>query len=366
MVRCLIVVLSLVWSCGSSATMLLDLVDIEGIRENQLIGYGLVVGLQGTGDQTRQTRFTSQSIVNMLRQFGVQLPDNVEPRLKNVAAVTVSASLPTYVRPGQKLDVTVLSLGDAKSLRGGSLLATPLKGVDGHVYAVAQGTLYVGGVSAEGASGSRVSVNVSTVGRIPSGATVERSVVPFLQNATTMTLNLHDTSYRQARNIVKGINELFGQGTATAVDGRQVLVEVPLNPDQRVAFMSVLEELDIETGPQIAKVIFNARTGTIVIGQNVRVRPVSITQGSLVVTVSEKPQVSQPGPFSVGGTTKVTPRSDVSVSESRKALTMIPEAVSLEEVTQALNSIGATSSEMMSILQAMKKVGALEAELEIL
>ncbi|MCL6269555.1 flagellar basal body P-ring protein FlgI [Sansalvadorimonas sp. 2012CJ34-2] len=359
-------VLVLLFTSACYASRLLDLVDVEGVRDNQLIGYGLVVGLQGTGDQTRQTRFTAQSIVNMLRQFGVQMPENVEPRLKNTAAVTVSASLPTYARPGQKIDVTVLSMGDAKSLRGGSLLATPLKGVDGRVYAVAQGTLFVGGVSAEGASGSRVSVNVSTVGRIPGGGIVERGVLPALQNKTTVTLNLHETSYRQARSIVKSINELFGHGTASAVDGRQVEVEVPLNSDQRVAFMSALEGLDIETGEEAARVVFNARTGTIVIGQNVKVKPVSISHGSLVVTVSEKPQVSQPGPFARRGTTQVTPRSDVSVSESKKALTMLPEAVSLEEVTSALNSIGATSSEMMAILQAMKKAGALEAELEIL
>ena len=353
-------------SSTCQAARLFDLVDIEGIRDNQLIGYGLIVGLQGTGDQTRQTRFTSQSIINMLRQFGVQMPDNVEPRLKNVAAVSVSASLPTYARPGQKLDVTVLSLGDAKSLRGGSLLATPLKGIDGHVYAMAQGTLYVGGVSAEGASGSKVSVNVSTAGYIPSGATIERSVIPHGGSPTTITLNLKSTSYRQARNIVKRVDQLFGQGTALAVDGRQVLVNAPLNPDQRVAFMSALEGLAVDSAPEMAKVVFNARTGTIVIGQNVRIRPVSISHGSLVVTVNEEPQVSQPGPFSRRGTTQVAQRSDISISEPRQVLKQLPESVSLEDVTSALNSMGATASEMMAILQAMKKAGALEADLEIL
>ncbi|MCG8533354.1 MAG: flagellar basal body P-ring protein FlgI, partial [Desulfovibrionales bacterium] len=210
------------------------------------------------------------------------------------------------------------------------------------------------------------SVNVTTVGRIPSGATVERSVVPSLQNKTTITLNLHSNSYRQARNIVKGVNDLFGDGTARAVDGRQVSVEAPLNPDLRVAFMSALEGLDIDTGPEAAKVIFNARTGTMVIGQNVQVRPVSITHGSLVVTVSEEAQVSQPGTFSQAGNTQVVPRSDISVREAKNALHTIPEAVSLEEVTTALNRIGATPSELMAILQAMKKAGALDAELEIL
>ncbi|WP_281647174.1 flagellar basal body P-ring protein FlgI [Parendozoicomonas sp. Alg238-R29] len=362
----LAIVIGLFWSFASYSTQLFDLVDIEGIRDNQLIGYGLVVGLQGTGDQTRQTRFTAQSIINMLRQFGVQIPDNIEPRLKNVAAVSVSASLPTYARVGQKLDVTVLSLGDAKSLRGGSLLATPLKGVDGRVYAVAQGSLFIGGVSAEGASGSKVSVNVATAGQIPSGATIERSVIPYLQDRTAITLNLKETSYRQTRNIVKKIDELFGQGTASAVDGRQVLVETPVEPDQRVAFMSALEGLNVDSSPVLSKVIFNARTGTIVIGENVRIRPVSITHGSLVVTVNEEPQVSQPGPFARGGTTQVTQRSAISVSEPSRALKLLPESISLEEVTAALNSIGATSSEMMAILQAMKRAGALEAELEIL
>ena len=362
----LVAIFTLTLSSWCSAIRLLDLVDVEGVRNNQLVGYGLVVGLQGTGDQTRQTRFTSQSIVNMLRQFGVQLPDDVEPRLKNTAAVSVYASLPTYARPGQTLDVTVLSLGDAKSLRGGSLLATPMKGVDGHVYAMAQGSLFVGGISAEGASGSRVSVNVATVGRIPSGATIERSVMPYFQDEGTIILNLHETSYSQARFIVKGVNAMLGEGTASAVDGRQIAIAAPMDPDQRVTFMSVLENLDIPPSRESSKVIFNARTGTIVIGQNVRVRPVAISHGSLVVTVSEEPSVSQPGPFSNQGTTQVVPRSNVNVSEQQKALQTLPESTSLEDVTSALNSVGATPSEMMAILQAMKKAGALDAELEIL
>ncbi len=366
MLRLPILCVLLMISSQSMGLRLLDIADVEGVRTNQLVGYGLVVGLQGTGDQTRQTRFTSQSIVNMLRQFGVQLPDDTEPRLKNTAAVSVYASLPTYARPGQTLDVTVLSIGDAKSLRGGSLLVTPLRGVDGHVYAVAQGSLFIGGVSAEGSSGSKVSVNVSTAGRIPSGATVERPVIPYFPNTSTITLNLHETSYSLARSVVKGINAMLGEGTATAIDGRQVVVSAPSTPNQRVTFMSVLEGLDIPPSREAAKIIFNARTGTIVISQNVRVRPVAISHGSLVVTVKEEPQVSQPGRFSLKGETKVVPRSDISVSEPTGPLQALPASASLGDVTSALNSIGATPSEMMSILQAMKKAGALDAELEIL
>lgn len=354
-------------SSGTWAVRLVDLVTEEGVRANQLVGYGLVVGLQGTGDQTRQTLFTGQSMVNMLRQFGVQLPDRAEPRLRNVAAVSVYASLPTYARPGQLLDVTVVSVGDARSLRGGSLLTTPLRGADGRVYAQAQGSVYVGGVAAEGKSGTRVSVNVATSGRIPGGAIIERAVFPDPRklDETRVVLNLRETSYRQARAVVRGINQVLGQGTAAAVDGRQVVVQVPVSPDRRVAFMSVLEDIDVPVHAGPARVVFDARTGTVVIGQKVQVRPVAVSHGSLVVSVTETPAVSQPGMLS-GGETRVVPRTGIGVSEQPGSMAALAGTVSLEDVTRALNSLGVTPSEMMAILQAMKRAGALEAELEIL
>ncbi|MCY4472795.1 MAG: flagellar basal body P-ring protein FlgI [Kistimonas sp.] len=351
----------------SRAVRLVDLVSEEGVRTNPLVGYGLVVGLQGTGDQTRQTLFTGQSMVNMLRQFGVQLPDQAEPRLRNVAAVSVYAALPTYARSGQKLDVTVVSIGDARSLRGGSLLTTPLRGPDGRVYAQAQGSVYVGGVAAEGKSGTRVSINVATSGRIPEGAVIERAVFPNpdKMDQTRVVLNLRQTSYRQVRAVVRGINQVLGQGTAAAVDGRQILVQTPVAPDRRVAFMSVLEDIEVPVHEGPARVVFDPRTGTVVIGQRVQVRPVAVSHGSLVVSVTETPEVSQPGILS-GGETRVVPRTGIGVSEQQGNVVALPGVVSLEEITRALNTLGVTPSEMMAILQAMKRAGALEAELEIL
>ncbi len=347
------------------AMPLLDLVTPEGTRKNQLVGYGLVVGLQGSGDQTRQTQFTAQSVNNLLRQFGVQLPENAEPRLKNVAAVSVHTTLNTYVRPGQALDVVVSSIGDAKSLRGGSLLATPLKGLDGNVYAIAQGSLVVGGVTAEGASGSKATVNITTVGRIPGGAVVERSVIPLFDDYGHIMLNLNETGFRQARLIVNAIDREFGQGTAHAIDAARVAVSAPYDTDQRVAFMSRLESLTIPQVELPARVVINPRTGTVVIGQNVRIRPVAVSHGSLVVTVSEEPQVSQPGMFSRGQTTTV-PRSEVQISEQKGTIYELPDSPRLSDVVSALNSVGATPSELMSILQAFRQAGALEAEIDVL
>ena len=311
----------------SAAVRLIDLVDIEGVRSNQLVGYGLVVGLQGTGD--RQPRFTGQSMTNMLRQFGVQLSPGQPPRVKNVAAVSISALQDTFARPGQRLDVQVSSIGDAKSLRGGMLLASPLRGMDDRVYAVAQGSVVIGGISAEGASGSRVSINTTTVGRIPGGAVIERSVLPDLASGGDVRLNLKSNSLSQSRSIVRSINTLFGSDTAVGIDGSQVLVKTPETPDKRVTFLSMLEGLEVDVGVKRARILIDARTGTVVIGANVRVRAVAVSSGTTTVKVYEQPMVSQPDPFSLGETLTVD-RSTVEIKQKEGGVFLMPEAPTLE------------------------------------
>jgi len=348
------------------AERLKDIASIQGVRSNQLIGYGLVVGLNGSGDQTTQTPFTLQTFNNMLAQFGIKVPagsGNVQ--LKNVAAVSVHADLPAFAKPGQTIDVTISSIGNAKSLRGGSLLMTQLKGIDGQTYAIAQGNLVVGGFDAEGRDGSKITVNVPSAGRIPSGATVERAVPSGFDQGNSLTLNLNRPDFTTAKHIVDRINDMLGPGVAQAIDGGSVRVSAPLDPNQRVDYMSVLENLEIQSGEAVAKVIINSRTGTIVIGQNVRVSPAAVTHGSLTVTISENPQVSQPAPFS-GGRTTVTPQSDVNVAQDKKPMFRWPEGASLQGIIDTVNSLGATPDDVMSILQALEKAGALNAELIII
>lgn len=342
------------------ATPLMDLVDIEGIRGNQLIGYGLVVGLDGTGDKN-QVRFTSQSVENMLKQFGVNLPDNVNPKLKNVAAVSVTAMVPPSYGPGQTLDVTVASLGDAKSLRGGELLMTPLHGVDGEIYALAQGSVLVGGFSAEGQSGSRVSVNSSNAGLIPGGATVEREITTDFSERAEVVLNLRQPSFQTVTRIVEAVDEFFGAGTATALNATKVSLHAPAASNQRMSFMAVLEALEVDEGRVRPKVIFNSRTGTVVVGEGVRVKAAAVAHGNLTVTISERLQVSQPGPLSQGQTV-VVPQSDVAVSQDRNAMFQWPDGASLEMIVNTINSLGATPDDVMSILQALERAGALNAE----
>ncbi|MDT1011802.1 flagellar basal body P-ring protein FlgI [Plesiomonas shigelloides] len=346
------------------AAPLLDMVDVQGIRENQLVGYGLVVGLSGTGDKS-QTKFTSQSIKNMLSQFGVQLPANADPKLKNVAAVAVSATLPPLAAKGQALDITVSSMGDAKSLRGGTLLLTPLRGVDGQVYAMAQGNLVVGGLNAEGASGSGITVNIPTAGLIPNGALIEREIPSSFLTNPDIVLNLKQPGFNTARNIEMAINRVLGPGVANAQSNAKVVMRAPLDPSQRVSFMAALENLKVAEGPTPARIIFNARTGTIVMGQNVRVRPAVVSHGSLTVNIVENSRVSQPNPLS-NGQTVVTPQSNVSVNEERGKAFVWPAGTSLKTIVDAINSLGATPSDLMSILQALKQAGALEGELIVI
>ncbi|WP_163934433.1 flagellar basal body P-ring protein FlgI [Paraferrimonas sp. SM1919] len=344
---------------------LLDVVDVQGVRDNQLIGYGLVVGLSGTGDRT-QVRFTSQSIVNMLKQFGVQLSDRTDPKLKNVAAVAVHASIPALAGPGQTIDVTVSSIGDAKSLRGGTLLMTPLKGIDGQVYAVAQGNLVVGGISAQGRDGSSMQINTPTVGTIPAGALIEKEIATEYLTKPQISLNLRQASFTSARNIEKAINQLFGPGVAVAASHARVMVAAPADSSQRVTFMSMLEEVKVETGRKRPKVVFNTRTGTVVMGQDVKVYKAAVSHGNLTVSITERQRVSQPTGFLTDGEPVVTQESNIDIDQQQINMFVWPEGTSLEEIVRAVNSLGASSNDLMAILQALHQAGAMDAELVVI
>lgn len=347
----------------STTKSLRSLVSVEGVRENQLLGYGLVVGLQGTGDGT-QVKFAGQSVANMLKQFGVKLPEGTDPRLRNVATVMVSAVFPPGYRRGQKIDVTVSSMGDAKSLRGGLLLLTPLRAADSEVYALAQGNLVVGGLAAQGASGSSVTVNSPTSGRIPNGASIEREIESDFATRPTVLLSLKLPSFQTATNIVQAINRRYGD-VATTRNATSVEVVAPMDPTQRVAFVAGLESLPVDVGASLPKVVFNSRTGTVVISEGVRVRSAAISHGGLKVIITETPQVSQPGPFSRGETV-VTPQSDVSVTQDAGRMFEWPEGVSLQAIIDTVNSTGATPDDLMAILQALDQVGAIEGELTVI
>jgi len=348
---------------SSGAHSLKQLVSIEGVRENQLIGYGLIVGLQGTGDSS-QAKYSGQSVTNLLKEFGVKLPERNEAKMKNVAAVMISASFPPGYRKGQTIDITVSSLGDAKSLRGGTLLLTPLKAADGEIYALAQGNLVVGGLAAQGNSGSSVTVNTPTSGRIPNGATIEREIETDFSTRPTVRLSLKRPNFQTATNIVEAVNRRFGP-IATTDDATSVEVVAPENRTQRVAFVAQLEALRINVGEEIPKVIFNSRTGTVVIAQGVTVRPAAITHGSLKVVISESQNVSQPAPFS-RGQTMATPQSSVSVDQGAAHMFKWPGGVDLQTIIDTINSTGATPDDIMSILQALDQAGAIDGELIVI
>ncbi|MEX1667526.1 flagellar basal body P-ring protein FlgI [Zhongshania guokunii] len=342
-----------------------DLVNVAGVRENQLVGYGLVVGLSGTGDQTSQAQFTIQSIRNMLTGFGVRIPDNVSPQLKNVAAVTVHASLPAFAKPGQTLDVTVSSIGNSASLRGGSLLMAPMMGADGQVYAVAQGSLLVGGLGVAGADGSKVTVNIPSAGRIPNGAIIERAAPSAMSANGEIMLNLKKADFTTAHRLVEEINSKFGAGTASAMDSATVKVMGPSNADRSVTFISMLETLEITPAEAIARVVVNSRTGTIVIGGNVRVMPAAVTHGSLTVSITERVDISQPGAFS-GGQTVAAQESSIDVQETGSRMFLLDAGVTLEEIVKAINKVGAAPSDLVAILEALDQAGALRAELLVI
>ncbi len=349
----------------ATAERIKDLASIGGVRANQLVGYGLVVGLDGTGDQTSQTPFTTQSLKSMLNQLGLSLPPGTNLQLKNVAAVMVTASLPAFAKPGQAIDVTVASLGNAKSLRGGSLLMTPLKGADGGTYAVAQGNVVVGGFGVQTDDGSSITLNVPSSGRIPNGASVEREVPTAFADAPYLTLNLNDADFTTAARVVQAIDEELGGGTAQAVDGSSVRVAAPPDPAARVAFVSLVENLELDPGEAAARVVVNSRTGTVVIGKNVRVSQAAVSHGSLTVTISNDPVVSQPGPFS-GGRTAVVPNQNIDVEQKQSRMFLFDAGVSLEEIVRAVNGVGAAPGDLVAILEALKEAGALRAELTVI
>ncbi|MET0066195.1 MAG: flagellar basal body P-ring protein FlgI [Candidatus Thiodiazotropha sp.] len=343
-----------------------DLASIQGVRDNQLIGYGLVVGLDGTGDKDTDSPYTINSLKNLLSQLGVQIPEGTNIKPKNVAAVIVHGDLPPFSKVGQKIDVTVSSMGNAKSLRGGTLLMTPLKGADGNNYALAQGNLVVGGLSAEGQDGSKLTVNIPSTGRIPNGASVEREVPNSFNRAPRVTLNLHDGDFTTAMRVAESINLTIGPATAKAVDATSIQVNAPMDPGQKVTFVAMLEELEVMPGTASAKVIINSRTGTVVINNQVRVYPAAVSHGNLVVSISEDTAVSQPGPFS-RGTTAVVPQSDVTVTEEgQNHMFMFNPGATLDEVVQAVNQVGAAPSDLVAILEALKEAGALRAELVVI
>ena len=340
---------------------------MEGVRSNQLTGFGLVVGLDGTGDQTTQMPYTAQGLTNYLQQLGITLPaaSAAQLQLKNVAAVLVTAQLPAFARPGQALDVNVSSMGNAKSLKGGMLIVTPLKGADGEVYALAQGNLIVAGAGAS-AGGSKVQINHLSVGRIPAGAQVERSVPTPLLEGNSITLGLEASDFQTARRVAQAINRRFGDGAARALDGRTVRVNAPTDSDARVSFIAEMEELALESSVAAAKVVINSRTGSIVLNQAVTLGPCAVAHGNLSISISSTPVVSQPNALSTGGQTVVTEKSNIEIRQEPGQLSQIPAAPQLTDVVRALNALGATPQDLLAILQAIKAAGALNAELEVI
>lgn len=362
LMRLFVFTLSLLLALPTFAARIKDVSEVAGVRSNQLIGYGLVVGLAGTGETTP---FTDQSFNTMLKNFGIQLPPGTKPKTKNVAAVVVNATLPAFAKQGQHVDITVSSIGSAKSLHGGTLLQTFLKGLDGKIYAVAQGTLVVGGFSIEGADGSKIVSNTPTVGRISNGATVEQEIASPFGRGDYLTFNLFDSDFTTAQRMADAVNQFLGPDMASAIDATSIRVRAPRDVSQRVAFLSTIENLEFETADSAAKIIVNSQTGTIVVGQHVRLKPAAITHGGMTVTIKENAQVSQPNAFSQGQTV-VTPNSDINVTEKNARMFVFQPGVTLDDLVRAVNQVGAGPSDVMAILQALKQAGAIEGQLIII
>ncbi len=364
----IIVGLIMILGLGSGiarADRIKDVVKIAGVRSNQLIGYGIVVGLNGTGDGTGGRQITTQSIRNMLSRLGVTLPQKLSIKPDNTAAVMIHATLPAFSKVGKAIDVTVSSIGDAKSLRGGTLLMTPLKGADNQIYAVAQGSVIVSGFGAQGSDGSNITENIPSTGRIPNGATVEQVIDTPFGTRKDIVLNLNQPDFTTAKRLTDVINRSIGPGTAYSVDSGAVSVSAPMDSSQRVAFVSMLENLTMTPAEGVARVIINSRTGTVVIGKYVHVLPAAVSHGSLTVTITEQPQISQPAPLS-GGKTVVVPRSNIAVEERADPMFVFDPGVSLNEIVRAVNEVGASPSDLVAILEALKAVGALRAELMVI
>jgi len=352
------------WPAPASAMRIKEVASVQGVRNNQLVGYGLVVGLDGTGDQTTSTPFTTQSITAMLQQMGVTVPPGTNMQIKNVAAVMVTAQLPPFAQPGQTIDIVVASVGTAKSLRGGTLIATPLKGADGQIYALAQGNVVIAGAGAS-AGGSKVQINQLNAGRVPEGATVERAVATPLAQGDSLQLDLNSADFNTAREVARAINAKMGNGIARAMDGRVVRVQMPESPEARVAFMADIENLPLELAAPAAKVVINARTGSVVVNQTVTLNPCAVAHGNLSVTINSTPVISQPAPFSKGETV-TKEKADITIKQDPGSLIQMPAGTKLADVVKALNSLGATPQDLLAILQAMKSAGALNAEIEVI
>ncbi|WP_439834178.1 flagellar basal body P-ring protein FlgI [Aeromonas enteropelogenes] len=348
---------------AAHAARIKDISSVEGVRSNQLIGYGLVVGLPGTGE--KNNAFTEQTFRTMLNNFGIKVPDNIKPKIKDVAPVAIHADLPPFSKPGQTIDVTVSAIGEAKSLRGGTLLQSFLKGLDGRVYAVAQGSLVVGGLGAEGADGSKVVINTPTVGRIANGATVEREVPNAFSQGDTITFNLNRPDFTTARRLADVVNDLVGPNTAQALDATSVQVYAPRDPGQRVSYLATIENLEVDPANEAAKIIVNSRTGTIVIGSEVRLKPAAVSHGGLTVTIAENQQVSQPNPLS-GGQTAVTNNSTINVQQAEGRMFKLDTGATLDDLVRAVNQVGVAPGDLMAILEALQQAGAIEGQLVIL
>ena len=358
---------SLLLAGTAQASRIKEVAAVEGVRSNALTGFGLVIGLDGTGDQTTQMPYASQGLTNYLKQLGITLPDAAlaKLQLKNVAAVLVTAQLPAFARPGQAVDVNVSSMGNSKSLKGGILISTPLKGADGEVYALAQGNLIVAGAGAS-AGGSKVQVNHLSAGRIPGGAQVERVVPTPLLEGNSVTLGLQASDFQTARRVAQAINKRFGEGSARAMDGRTIEVNAPTDSNARVSFLAEMEELPLESSRPSAKVVINSRTGSIVLNQSVTLGECAIAHGNLQITISTTPVISQPNPLSTGGQTVVAEKSNIEIRQEPGMLIQLPASTQLSDVVRALNALGATPQDLLAILQAIKSAGALNAELEVI
>lgn len=360
------IILALLSGPQARAERIKDLASVAGVRANQLVGYGLVVGLDGTGDRTTQAPFTTQSLISMLDRLGVTLPPGTDLQLKNIAAVVVSAELPPFAKPGQQIDVTASSIANAESLRGGTLLITPLKGLDGQIYAVAQGNLAVGGLGISGQDGSRVSINVPSVGRIPNGAMVERAVPTQFAGNDYLQLNLHQPDFTTAAHLAASINTLLGAGTALPMDPTSIRVAAPAGASDRIAYLSTIENIEVTPGDAPARVIINSRTGTVVINSQVRVSPAAVSHGSLVVSITEDFDVSQPQPFSETGNTVVTPQSSIEINQDNRRMFLFKPGVELNDIVRAVNEVGAAPGDLVAILEALRAAGALHAELLVI
>ncbi len=352
------------WPLPAHAARIKEVASVQGVRSNALVGYGLVMALDGTGDQTTSIPFLTQSMIALLQQNGVTVPQGTNMQLKNVAVVMVTAQLPAFAQPGQTIDVTVSSMGNAKSLRGGTLISTPLRGADGQIYAMAQGNLVVGGAGAS-AAGSKVQINSLNAGRVPDGATVERSVPTPLNQGDSLQLDLNANDFNTAREVARVINRRMGEGSAQALDGRSVRVRMPASPEARVAFLADVENLPLELAAPAAKIVLNARTGSVVMNQAVTLAACAVAHGNLAVIINTTPVISQPGPFSQGQTVAL-PQSDIQIRAQPGMLVELPTGTKLVDVVKALNALGATPQDLLAILQAMKSAGALNAEIEVI